>query len=193
MWLGTPWAFHPGLTAARRRSGRARRLQAWYPLVENVIATVVLAAQGLPGRLRRQAHVLLAWAPGPRPRSRVPLLSRSCSPAPGSPTAWRVSIPLRNWLVCARPAASDGAHVGRTESADPISTEIAERYAVIPDEVEQAVSEHAGLCIGMRADEILISACEQGACPVPDKSARCQSIRPVRVSLPDDPARSVYG
>jgi hypothetical protein len=30
------------------------------PLVENVIATVVLAAQGLPGRLRRQAHVLLA-------------------------------------------------------------------------------------------------------------------------------------
>jgi hypothetical protein len=34
------------------------------------------------------------------------------------------------------------------------------RYAVIPDEVEQAVSEHAGLCIDMRTDEILISADE---------------------------------
>jgi hypothetical protein len=29
-------------------------------------------------------------------------------------------------LVCTRPAAPDGAHLGRTESADPISYEIAE-------------------------------------------------------------------
>jgi hypothetical protein len=32
------------------------------------------------------------------------------------------------------------------------------RYAVIPDEVEQAVSEHARPCIDMHADEVLISA-----------------------------------
>jgi hypothetical protein len=92
------------------------------PLVENVITTVILAAQGLPGRLRCQAHVVLAWAPGPRPRSRVPLLSRGFSPAPGSPTG----IIPRKWLVCARPAAPDGTQVGRTESADAISYEIAE-------------------------------------------------------------------
>ena len=33
--------------------------------------------------------------------------------------------------------------------------------------------------------------CVKRRCPVPDKSARCQSIRPVRVSLPGDPARGV--
>ena len=129
------------------------------PPVENVIATVVLAAQGLPGRLRRQAHVLLAWAPGPRPRSRVPLLSRSCSPAPGSPTAWRVSIspPELAGLhpaSCARRHTCRPHRVGRSD----FLRDSGKRYAVIPDEVEQAVSEHAGLCIDMRADEILISA-----------------------------------
>src|SRR5690242_2415060 len=42
------------------------------------------------------------------------------------PHGGSASLP-RNWLVCARPAAPDGAHVGRTESADPISSEIAEK------------------------------------------------------------------
>ena len=73
------------------------------------------------------------------------------------PHGGSASIP-RNWLVCAQPAAPDGTHVGRTESADPISYEIAETIRGDPCEVEQAVREHAGLCIDMRADEILISA-----------------------------------
>ena len=36
----------------------------------------------------------------------------------------------------------------------------------------------------MRANNALISACTVNQCPVPDKSARCQSIRPVRACLP---------
>lgn len=170
MWLDVPWAFHPGPAVARLCPGGASASSLAKPLVENVIATVVFAAQGRPGRLRRQAHVLLAWPPGPRPRSPVPLLSHSCSPAPWTrlPHGGSASIP-RNWLVCAQPAAPDGTHVGRTESADPISYEIAETIRGDPCEVEQAVREHAGLCIDMRADEILISACAVNAASRPRK------------------------
>jgi hypothetical protein len=36
----------------------------------------------------------------------------------------------------------------------------------------------------IRADELPISACAVNSCPVPDKSTRCQSVRPVRMSWP---------
>ena len=169
MWLDVPWAFHPGPAVARLCPGGASASSLAKPLMENVIATVVLAAQGRPGRLRRQAHVLLAWPPGPRPRSPVPLLSHSCSPAPGSPTAWRVSIDPQE-LAGLRPASCARRHTCRPHRVGgPISYEIAETIRGDPCEVEQAVREHAGLCIDMRADEILISACAVNAASRPRK------------------------
>lgn len=158
MWLDVPWAFHPGPAVARLCPGGASASSLAKPLVENVIAAVVLAAQGV--RAGYGAGLTFCWrgrqAPGRGHRCRCfPIAAhrhRARLPHGGS-----ASIP-RNWLVCAQPAAPDGTHVGRTESADPISYEIAETIRGDPCEVEQAVREHAGLCIDMRADEILISA-----------------------------------
>ena len=42
----------------------------------------------------------------------------------------------------------------------------------------------SGLCKYISVGSALSSADEVDGCPVPDKSARCQSIRPVRMSLP---------
>ncbi len=47
-----------------------------------------------------------------------------------------------------------------------------------------SVSEYSTSCMDIRADELPISACAVNSCPVPDKSTRCQSVRPVRMSWP---------
>jgi hypothetical protein len=83
------------------------------PLVDDVIATVVLVRSGA-SRWGYGATLTFCecghQALGRRHGCRY--VPRSCSPPPNSPTAWRVSASVpRNWLVCTRPPAPDGAYL----------------------------------------------------------------------------------
>jgi hypothetical protein len=182
MWLGAPWAFHPGLTAARQWPGRARRLQAW----RSPWWRMRSLRSSLPLRDFRAgygARLTFCW------RGRQALgRGHGCRCFPVAAHRYRAhpphggsaSLPGIGWSAPGqlRQTAHMQAAQNRQIRFPPRS---GKRYAVVPDEVEQAVSEHAGLCIDMRADEILISARapvrnhphDEPACRHRERNGRC--------------------
>jgi len=157
MWLGVPWAFHPCLTAAAYGpEGRAG----------------FRFGEAPGGECDHHGHPCRSGASGP---ATVP--GSRCAGVGARPSAEVTGAAAFPWLLAGTglthrhhspevaglcPASCARRHTGRPHRVCRCDflRDSGKRYAVIPDEVEQAVREHAGLCIDIRADEILISADE---------------------------------